>query len=113
MQRTFSSGHAEHRRELLAQIVRRLRGGPAGELAVLELGDRAGRADRAVRVDGEIVGRGQRLGAAWRQRLVRVADIAGHVVLDDLGGADILPELRLLGQALPFRPGRLERLAPP
>ena len=53
--------HAEHLRELLAQIMRRLRRRPGRQLAVLELGDRAGRPDRAVGVDGEIIGRAELL----------------------------------------------------
>src|SRR6266702_1686246 len=55
--------YAEHGGELLAQVMGRLRGRPRGQLAVLELGDRAGRADRAVGVDGEVVGRLERPGA--------------------------------------------------
>ena len=51
-----SRAAAEHLRQLLAQIVRRLRCRPRGELAVLEFGDRAGRTDRAMGMNGEIIG---------------------------------------------------------
>src|SRR6266478_5010953 len=102
-------GHAEHRRELLPQIVRRLRRGPAGELAVLDLDDGAGWPDRAVGVDGEIVGRLDPLGTL-AERGGGVADIAGDVVLVDLGRTHMLPELALLRQAFPARPARLQLL---
>ena len=54
---------AKHRCELFAQVVRRLRGRPGGQLPILELRHRAGRPDRAVGVDGEIVSGLDRLGA--------------------------------------------------
>ena len=60
-------------------------------------------------MDCKVVGRLQRL-CALRQRLLDVTNIAGDVVLVDLGRADVLVELLLLGQALPFRPRRLEVL---
>ena len=49
--------------ELFAQVMRRLRGRPGGQLPILELRHRAGRPDRAVGVDGEIVRGLDRLGA--------------------------------------------------
>src|SRR6516225_8021037 len=60
--------HAEHGSELLAQTVGCLRGRPGRQLAVLELGHRAGRPNRTVRVDGKVVRGLQRLGGV-RQRL--------------------------------------------
>jgi len=86
----------QHRRKLLFEIVRGLRGGPAGQLPVLNLGDRAGRANRGVGVDGKVVRRLQRL-CPLRQRLLDVANIAGDIVLVDLGRTDVLVELLLLG----------------
>ena len=41
-------------------------------------------------------------------RLGGIADIGSHVVLGHFGGANVLEEFRLLGQAFPGRPGRLE-----
>src|SRR6185437_2435260 len=52
-----------HRCELFFEIVRGLRGGPTGQLTVLDLYDRTGRADRPVGVDGKIVRRLQNLRA--------------------------------------------------
>ena len=103
-------GDAEHGRELLAQIVRRLRGRPRGQLAILEFGDRTGRPDRAVRVDGEVVGGFERLGARLAHGLGSVTDVARHLVLGDLAGAHFVPKLRRLRQGLRFRPRRLELL---
>ena len=86
-----------HGCKLLAQIVGRLTCRPAGQHSVAEFGYGAGRPDRAVRMDGEVVGRGQTI-RRLRQRLFRVADVAGDVVLDDAGGAHMLPEPGLIRQ---------------
>ena len=100
--------HREHLRELLAQIVGRLRGRPRRELAVAEFRDRAGRAGRSVGVDGEVVGGGDFLHALLAHRLGGVADIAGGLVAEHLARAHVLEQLGLLRQPFPFRPARLE-----
>ena len=61
-------------------------------------------------MDGEVVGRLELLGAVACHRLGGVADLAGDLVLDHLGGAHMLPELGLIGQRFRFRPGGLELL---
>src|SRR5271168_3585359 len=99
--------YREHGRELLAQIMRRLAGGPAGELAFLDFRYAAGRSHGAVRVDGEIIGRAQSSGGLLKRRL-GAADVAGDIVLVHLGGADILPQFALLRQTLPAGPIRLK-----
>ncbi len=103
-------GHAEHGGELLAQIVGRLRGRPGRQLAVLELGHRAGRPDRTVGVDGEVVGGLQRLGTRLAHRVSGIADVARHLVLGDLARAHFIPQLGGVRQRLRFRPRGLELL---
>src|SRR5262249_1895823 len=71
--------------------------------------DGARRADRAVRVDGEVVGRLDELGSLLAHRRGGVAGVAGDLVLHHLGGAHVLPQLGLIGQRLRFRPRGLER----
>ena len=60
-----------------------------------------------MRIDGEVVGGVELLGALAK-RLAAVADLARLLVLGDLGGAHVLVELGLLRQTLPFRPAGLE-----
>src|SRR6516225_1787061 len=103
-------GYPEHCGKLLAQIVRCLRGRPGGQPAIFKLGDRAGRPDRAVRVDSEVVGGFQCLGARLAHRLGGVADTHRHLVLDDLSRAHLIPQFRCIGQRLRFRPRCLELL---
>ena len=100
--------HVEHPRQLLAQQVRRLRGAPRRELAVLELRDRARRPDRAVRVHREVVARLEQL-RRGAERRGAVACILQHLVLRHPGGAHVIPELCLVGQPFPLRPPRLDR----
>src|ERR1017187_2286729 len=89
-----------------------LAGGPAGEFAFLDFRNGARRPNRAVRVDGEIVGRAQPFGGLFERRF-GVADVAGDIVLVDLGGADMLPQFALLRQAFPVGPVPLKFLRPP
>src|SRR2546422_380459 len=100
--------HVEHPRQLLAQQVRRLRGAPRRELAVLELRDRARRPDRAVRVHREVVARLEQL-RRGAERRGAVACILQHLVLRHPGGAHVIPKLCLVGQSFPLRPPRLDR----
>jgi hypothetical protein len=58
-------------------------------------------------VDREVVGGLDGLGRA-RDGGLRIAAVHGDVILGDLGPAHVLPELPLLGEPLPFRPGGLE-----
>ncbi len=101
-----------HGGEVPAQGVGHLRGGPAGERPVLDLRDGAGRPDGAVGVDGEVVGGLEGFGIVLgaRQRVGRVADVAGDLVLEHLRRAHVVPELGGLWQRLRFRPGGLELL---
>jgi hypothetical protein len=87
--------HRQHGGELPAKIVRRLACRPAREGAVLDLGDRARRPDRAMRVHREVVRRRQPPRRA-RERLLDVADVAGDVILDDGRVANVLPESALV-----------------
>ncbi len=101
--------HGKHGRKLQAEIVGSLAGRPASELAVFEFRDGTRWAHRAVSVDGEVVGCADALGCLL-ESLLSVADVAGHIVLADLGRPDVLPELALLWQAFPGGPARLEVL---
>lgn len=103
--------HLQRGGQLAAQPVRCLRRGPDHGLAVLHVGHRAGRAHRAVGVDREVVGRGDRLRGA-RHRGLRIALVDRDVVLGHRGLAHVLPELRLLGQSRPRRPRGLEEPGP-
>ena len=71
-------GMREHLRELLAQIVRRSATPTRSQLAVLEFRDRAGRADRAVGVDGEVVGGLECLGALLASASAVSPTLLGH-----------------------------------
>ena len=104
--------HAEHLRELLAQQMGCLRSRPAGEFAVVPLRHRTGWTDRAVGMDGEVVGCAQflRCGLA---RVRAVADGLQHVAVIDLGRADVIPQLGLIGQTIPLRPFRFHCTAGP
>src|SRR5208282_6905347 len=92
--------------------MRPLAGGPAGEFAVLDFRNGAGRPYGAVRVDGKIIGRAQPFGGLSERRL-GVADVAGDIVLVDLGATDMLPQFALLRQAFPVGPARLKSLRRP
>ena len=99
--------HGKHGRKLQAEIVRGLAGRPASELAIFKLRDSTRWAYRAMSVDGEVVGGADPPGGLL-ESLLGVANVAGYVVLVDLGGADKLPELALIRQAFPSGPGCLE-----
>ena len=99
--------HLRHDAELLGEVVRRLAGGPAGQLAVVPFGDGAGRADRAVGMNGEVVGGFQRLCRA-RHRRLGVAFGLRDVFVEHLGVAHVVPKFGLLGQAGPRGPLHLE-----
>ena len=61
-------------------------------------------------MDGEVVSGGDFFHAVFAHRFLCVADISGHIVIGHLGGADVLHQLVLLGQALPARPRGFELL---
>ena len=90
-------GEAGDRREFVLHRVRRLRGRPHRQLAVLEVSDRAGRPDGGVRLHGEVVGRLDAFGRGFECRL-RIADVLGDLLLGDWPLAPLLKHLRLLGQ---------------
>jgi len=63
-------------------------------------------------VDGEVVGRAEPF-SGLLERLLGAADVAGDIVLVDLGGADMLPQSTLLRQTFPVGPVRLQFLRRP
>src|ERR1700730_2403440 len=71
-------GHRQHCSQLLAQGVCRLRGVPAREDSVPELGDGTGRTNRTMRVDRKIIGCAPSI-RALGQSCRRVAYIAGDI----------------------------------
>src|SRR4029078_10584082 len=61
-------------------------------------------------MDGEVISRFTELRSFLGQGFRHVPHVAGRVFLHHLGGAHVLPELRLVGQCFRFRPGDFERL---
>ena len=92
----------KHFGELFLQIMRRLRSGPRCQFAILEFSNRAGRANRAMRVDGEIVSRTKLPNADFLQCLGSIARTSGHFVLCYLRSPDIVEKLGLIRQPFPL-----------
>src|ERR1700689_220678 len=81
----------KHRGQLLPQVVRRLRRAPTGEMIAVELRDRAGRTDRAMRVDRGIISGPEALPRVT-QCPGGVTGIAGDIIFENLGVANVFPQ---------------------
>src|ERR1700688_1563912 len=82
------SGDSKNCRELLAQVVRCLGSRPTRELATVEFRDGAGRTDRTMGMDCEVIGRGQFARRAG-QGIGRGPAAAGDMVAPALRGGHL------------------------